>query len=356
MATNIKKEIPTWLINGINKVYTLLNVPSQIDDVFMDWVIYTDFTIVWNVLTLVDAPSLSLFVDYTTADSSIIISTDITFWDIKDKVWNLLWQKSTSTTFNTNIVWDVINNISRQVLRWRVKSLLNPNQIFRAWKLWFIDWKINLRFKQWAALSAPLEVWDITASMDTTYMLGNGYCEIGWDTIKYTGSTPTSLTWVIWQTVEHLWSELVVQLYEVPIDFEKPEEMWLINRNNTVYKQEIHFDDTNTKLVYYDIVRYWTKQLVKIVWLRNNDLVELHYTKKYSDMGADTDVNPLPDDYGITVLAYLVAWQFAYEKSLPNSQPILNIAYENLQNFYQFNTNTKNIIKQTIKPISYRNK
>lgn len=70
-------------------------------------------------------------------------------------------------------------------------------------------------------------------------------------------------------------------------------------------------------------------------------------------MGDDSDINPLPDDYGISVLAYLSAGTLAFEHTLPTAQQILLVAYENLQNMYQFFTNTTNVIKQSIKPIPY---
>lgn len=43
---SVKKEIPTGAIDGSNRVFLLENVPSQIDDVFMDGAIYVSFSLV----------------------------------------------------------------------------------------------------------------------------------------------------------------------------------------------------------------------------------------------------------------------------------------------------------------------
>ena len=60
----IRKEVPTWTIDGVNKVFTLLNTPKYIDDIFMDWAIYTTYSLVGKVITLIDAPETSIYVDY----------------------------------------------------------------------------------------------------------------------------------------------------------------------------------------------------------------------------------------------------------------------------------------------------
>lgn len=72
-------------------------------------------------------------------------------------------------------------------------------------------------------------------------------------------------------------------------------------------------------------------------------------------MGANTDVNPLPDEYGLSVIANMVAGEFAYQSGMPNGQQLLMDGYDNLQNMYQFFTNTTNVIKQSIKAKPYRN-
>jgi len=61
----ISKEVPTWAINWVNKVFTVANTISVLDDVWVDWAIYTNITVTApSTLTLVDAPTISIIVDY----------------------------------------------------------------------------------------------------------------------------------------------------------------------------------------------------------------------------------------------------------------------------------------------------
>lgn len=348
---SVRKETPTWTIDWVNKVFTLLNTPEFIDDIFFDWAIYTTFTLVGKVITLVDAPTVSLFVDYESVPDVVVVDSTITFWDIKNKVWNLLGQKSTSTTFSDSIVWDEINYTARQVLKGRVKNLLNPNQIFRAGKLWFIEGKLNVRIQAWSKLTEELEIWDIVALMDTTNVLTSWHVEIWGDIISYNGKISTELQGVLWQTVKHLVPEKVNQLYEMPTAMDKPSQVYKIVDWQTY---EIPLKNENNQTVYYEIIRTGTLILLKIVWLDQDDLVEVNYQSKFTDMWADTAVNPLPENYWISVLAYLVAGWLAFEKWLPVSERILTRGYWNLQNMYQDFTNETQVIKQSIRPKHYK--
>jgi len=61
----INNEIPSWAINWVNKVFTLANPIYQMDDVFVDWAVYFAFTVTDTYeITLVDAPTVSIVVDY----------------------------------------------------------------------------------------------------------------------------------------------------------------------------------------------------------------------------------------------------------------------------------------------------
>jgi len=347
----IRKEVPTWAIDWVNKTFILLNTPEYIDDIFFDGAIYTTFTLVWKIVTLVDAPTVSLFVDYQSTADEVIVDSTVTFWDIKNKVWNLLAQKSTSTTFSDSIVWDEINHVARQILKGRVKNYLNPNQIFRAGNLWFTEAKTNVRIQEWSVLNTQLDVWDIVALMDTTNLLTWWYTDIWWDIVSYAWKIDTELQGVLWQTVSHLVWEKVIQLYPMPTAMDKPSK---VNQVINWREYEIPLKTENNQWVYYEVLRTWTLILLKIVGLQQDDLVEVNYHSKFTDMWVDTAVNPLPENYGISVLAYLVAGWLAFEKGLPVAERVLTRGYWNLQNMYQDYTNTVQVVKQSIKPNHYK--
>ena len=224
--TFIWKEVPTWTIDWVNNVFTLLNDVDYIDDIFVDWAIYTTYTRSWKVLTLSDAPVVAILVDYHTWTATTPVTTDCTYWDIKTKVWSLLGQLSSSTNFNESIIWAEINARAREIWKGKVINKLNPWQYFRAWRLYFRDKSLSKRIKSGGTLSADLWVWDVTATLtDTTNLLSSWYVEIWWDTIKYTWKTSTTITWISWQTIDHLATEKVIQLYEMPVNMHKPSKV-----------------------------------------------------------------------------------------------------------------------------------
>ena len=363
----IAKEIPTGLINGINKTFLLLNPVDYITDIFVDGTIYTTFSLVGNQLTLADAPELSIYVDYYTGTGNPIVDTTIDFGFIKSEVWRLLGAKSSSTNFSSTIVWQEINSVIRKVWRGRVININSwgivrgrviPPTEYRAGKQWYTEGKTNFRIYQGWLLQNICNPWDTTISVDTTYLLPNGYVEIGWDTINYTWvgldiNWNPQLEWVTGITVQHLVAEYVTQLYLMPSDMDRPSNIWWICKDWR--RVELPQDNTDTFWIYYQIVRNNITQLLKIVWIKNDNLINVCYSRKLYDLVNDSDICQIPDDYGRTVIAPLAAWGLAYEKNLPDGSAILKRGFDSLAEMYQFFTNEITIIKQKIKPIAYSN-
>lgn len=342
--TYVAKEIPSWVIDWVNKVFTLLNDVDYISDVYYDWVITTDFTRVDKVITLTYAPTLSIFVDYNTTTADSIVSTTCTFWDIKEKVWALLWAKSTSTNFSDTIVANEINLQGRTAWKGRMVNKLNPSQIFRAWYMYFKDKSYVIRVKaDNVPLTADVAVWDTTIDLVTDNLLWAWYIELWWDYIKYTSTSATQLLWVSGITIEHLIWEEVAQLYEAPLLIDKPSS---VEKITTGKSYDIPYNLWNIR---YEVIKY-TETLIKIVWLEVWDIVRVNYIEQYSNMGLDTDNCPFPEEYWISVLAYLTAGALGYEKWIPNSQYILNSWYNSLQEMYSDIWNETNIVVQSIKP------
>jgi hypothetical protein len=283
--------------------------------------------------------------------SIIPVTTNITFWDIKSKVWDLLWQKPTSTNFSSSIVWNEINAISLEVWRWRVINLLSPQQIIRAWKLWFQDWKLWTRINAGWICSEIVNIWDTEIKTDTTNLKWAWYVLIGSNIINYTAKSSDQIEWVTGITTEHLVSDKITQLYEVPTDFETME--WIdkvITGTSWVLYKEIPL---NSWVISYKILRLWDKVLLQINWLSNNDEIRVRYAKKYNDLINDDDICPFPDKYWINVIAYLIAWWLAYDKWLPTAERLLNRAYWNLRSMYQYFTNETKVITQRLQPKHY---
>lgn len=89
----VSKEIPAGAINGVNTVFTLDNNVSVLDDVFVDGAIYLGtITVLNDTITLADAPTVSIYVDYWTAvPTPPVVPTPlvISLQEAKDAVENI---------------------------------------------------------------------------------------------------------------------------------------------------------------------------------------------------------------------------------------------------------------------------
>ena len=347
----IKKEIPVGPIDGSNKSFTLANVPSQIDDVFMDGAIYTTFSLVGQVITLVDAPSVSLFVDYSTGTSNPTGVSTVTFGKIKSEVWALMGQSPKSTTFSSDRVGDAINSLVSQIWQGRVTSMLDPNRTYRAGRMPFAESSAWYRHVAPSKLSFPFAVGDSTLSMATSGFPDSGAVLVGGEVFTYTGKTDAELVGVSGGTVPHLAAESVSLLHPFPANGEKPKDV------NQVFPSgqtlEIPYDGTSPHVSGYSIVQSGTDKYLLFSNLKDSSLVSAKFMRTLYDMVDDADECPIPGKFGITVVAKIVAGSFLYEHALPNGQQALMNGYVALQNMFQFFTNDTVVVKQSVKPQSY---
>jgi len=172
----IRKEVPSWDINWVNKIFTLANDVDYIDDIFVDWAIYEDYILVWRVLTFVDAPQLSVYVDYkTTAPVPTIPTLWKTLWSIITEIYRLTWQTSNSVKFWRSVLVDEINSICNQIWDWRVTNILNPRQIFRCAKQPYQKAYRWYRLKGSWTITVDAVIWDTVVQMNAEKMAENGY-------------------------------------------------------------------------------------------------------------------------------------------------------------------------------------
>jgi len=350
--TFIAKEVPTWDIDGVNKVFTLLNTPDYIDDIFIDGAIYTSFSISWTQITLTDAPTLSIFVDYTLASTTVQEDTTITWGVVKSQILTNLWQTSDSTNFSNNVLDAAMNSLVSDIYRGRVQSVLDKEK-YRAWKLWFIDWFTKFRYIPSTKLTAELNLWDTIAEMNTTNLLTAWVVNIGWDVITYTSKTDTQIEGVTWQTIKHLITDVVLPLYKMPTEMDKPTKVEFVVKNTDNKKLPLPLDNTDLYRKYYQMTRVWNDIYLKVIWLETDQIVEVDYIKRHTNVTDNNTLFPITDQYWLSVVANIVSWTLGLWYKLPDSKEQLSIWYTNLQSMFQYFTNEENVIKQSIKPQSY---
>lgn len=330
----IIKEVPVWLIDWVNTIFTLKNDVESIDDIFLDGAIYTSYTLKWNILTLSDAPLVSLFVDYESKVNTISekISTGITLWDIVSEVYNLTWQTANSTNFNRERIVRMINSISNQIWKWRVINLLNPSQIFSCFALLFSIKDISFRINGTWVLSEKLEINENNAIWDFSNLDLAWFVKVASDLVKYTYNDKKNLSWVEWQSIKYFSWEKLKQVYELPVDFMDIIKIFEPN----FYKN-------------YELINYKSKYLIDFSGFSQNEIVSLTYRKKYVNLINDSDLCMLPDNYWIDILANLVAWELLFQRNMPTSQNLLSVWYNFLQTMFLEYEAEKRPIKTSLK-------
>jgi hypothetical protein len=353
--TYVSKEVPTGAVNGSNKVFTWLNVPVQFDDLWIDGAIYTAYSLVGNVMTLVDAPTVSIFGDYSYGPSQISIAGTSSLGDIKAEIWALLGQKPTSTTFSDARVTQKANSTIREILKGRVVSLFDPRVVYRCGKMWFMEEKFSFRYQGGSIINDTFEVGDVEISCDTTYLLTAGYVQVGGEVFAYTGKTATELTGVTGGSASHFNGDAVTQLYEMPGDFEKANQVLWTPAGTHAEAKPIPYDETGTSYHCFNTIHINDAErvLLRVYGAGNGDLVNVEYTKRFDDLTADADLCPFPQDYGITVVAPLAAGELGFNKLMSIAPNSLNLAYVKLRSMYGDFSNAVTVTKQSIRANTY---
>ena len=164
-----KNIVPTWLIDGANKVYVLPFVISSIDDITVDWIVTTEFTTENATITLTSAPITTITVSYFKREE-------------RENTWN--WQVTLGT-----LVEDIYEEIWR-----RQYSTLYPDSRLKKEankSIWALDDEMNehSRLQQYAFKGSNwLVVSDVITNEVTlaeSYNLDISWLFLVWDNIKY---------------------------------------------------------------------------------------------------------------------------------------------------------------------------
>lgn len=352
-------EVPTWVINGVNKVFQLLNTPTQIIAINLDGADYINYTFVWNVITLSDAPIATITVDYFYGSVYIPVTSTVTLWDIISEVWFRLGQTSSSVTFNRTRVVGKINYIIRELCKGRYVSPLpqvkSINREYRCGKLWFMNGSYPIRIKAGSTLVSTFNVGDTTISCNTANLLSSWWIMMGGEIFSYSSITSSTLQGVSGLTIQHLATEKIVQLYEAPAEMSKPSSVTAVRHYSRLINAPIPYSDEWNLFLYFQLLRSWTTQLFNLYWMQNDDLVEVNYTKIVTDLVDDTDICILPEDYWMTVVAPIVSAELWLPKAMPNATGDMNEGVSKLQVMFGDFGNIETITKQKITPTSYRN-
>lgn len=278
----------------------------------------------------------------------------ITFSEAKTETYLKLWQKGATVNFSENVVWDMINQVHRQICEWVVIDIRNPKIIYRAGRLSFMENQKTFDHVKTTALSSQF-TWDATtASMPTADFPSAGFLFCEYDIWEYDSKTSNSVNFVtsLGRSSNHKAGAQVMKLHEMPNDFWKPIKLRKASSGREI---KYNYQEQYRMSEYYTIET--SKDGEKLVRLYANEtwVYVMRYMKDIVTMTGDSDVTNLPNqEVDKEILSKIAAWILAYEKWMPVWANLLAQWYANLQAFYAKQSSDEYQIDKTIKVHTFR--
>jgi len=263
-----------------------------------------------------------------------------TFDDIETRVYYLMSQKTDSSTYDsTNLVKPKINSVVSQICKWNYTSVMDPKKTYVAADLRFLRTKTPVQHYRSISVTADFVVWATEITCTTTNLNATWWSVIyKGNVIHYTGKSATQITWCTNVLIAWTDNDTMRKLESVSVDTSKPFKLTLWNG----FEQEVEYLDSlenKTKWSYYSIVGDDTSsdQFLDVVGIEDEYLLRFYSYDKSTDMTAGIDECTLPENYGIDVVAAIVAWELLRGKEqYEQAKALLAMWYTALQDMYSF--------------------
>lgn len=258
--------------------------------------------------------------------------------EIVDKTYYILGEDQSSTVFDKEgAVVPKINSTIDKICRCNVTNIITQQKI----RWWILDFLYEDRTITIPKVKKSLNDIDVNSTsiiLDTLDGLPERwYLEIDWNIINY-GSLDTvdgavvQVSGINW---DHKANADVHFAYAFSENIMKPSDFFDIQ-----YNEILKFIDYREKrpdyFRCYTIKPYkWKK--VAVFYNIDNAPVMISYTKKIEPMVSDEDECWLPDDYGVKIVPYIVAWELLIDTSESGkAKELLTMWYAELEDMYSY--------------------
>ncbi len=222
----------------------------------------------------------------------------ITLWQIKTKIWQEMEVNSDSSTYNTDRLRDMVNEVGLEILEWKVANELTNKYI--QWNILnFNKWKFAKTLISPKPLTDEVEIADTEILFDTTNYPTVWAILLGNEVITYTWKAADRITWVTWILSWHQKGTIVQPLYIVPADFWKPLKVYKFFDNKET--EILYKDNINNLERYYEIKEWY----LFFYWVLAWDTYYIEYTKKYVNLEDDTDETIFPDHIALNIIPFI---------------------------------------------------
>lgn len=362
MAQIISNEIPSWAINGVNKVYTLSVVWHSIISLSVDWVEYYDFTFVTNTqtLTLVDAPTLTIRVDYIGAGMSTPSLTLIDTQDLRDIFYGILREEWPSSAYPLILCDLFLNTAQKKIVNGRVIHPYTKEEVSSG-DLHFTNADVYYNNVKPTTLTADAVMWDTTLYADTTDYPSSWYLYLWWEVTAYTSITSTSFLWCTIAYPFIAWTQVSI-CYSLPANFWSAKNVVYNNRLKLPSKlYDDMFEDANNykggntqkstvNSLYetpYKVSPFYTikdsKYLIVYQLTQSNVPVKLRY-RVIAPLMTDTQWPIIADiTFAWTTIPYLAVAEMLFNRwEEKRAGDIYTVACTNIREMYSFYNDTSN--------------
>ena len=203
----------------------------------------------------------------------------------------------------------------------------------------------------------PNTVWGTTLYANTTDFASSWYLSIEWNIVKYTGKAADHFTGVTWMELVYNNNAYINQVRAIPATATFPMDLRYLNQEIKV--QYMDFRDDSARATYWQIVEDNSQnKYILINWYRDTkDQFRLDYRIKPVDMIDDDDECTLPDQRWVLTIPLIVACKLLNRDGFDmiKASVVWGEWYDNLQNFYQVQTELRRKFKQKIVTRPYDN-
>ena len=282
MNTPIYDETPAWLVDWVNKVFTVLNNISAMDDVYIWGAPYRKLSYKWNIITLQEAPPIwaEITVDYFYSVDVYNPVNNVLFIDVINEIYDYIWQQKTSNTYKLDVAKRNINQFIKKITNSNVY-----NNVIRQYCFNNISKSVTAKWY----IATWVTIWE-----DMTNVPSSWAALVWWILFNYNSYSNWVLLWTVW-TVYKSW-DIVNIWYKLPASLHKISEVFIDDMElyPKDYRRYTNYDYNYTIITdnnwdRYLFLPYWNYSVVTIKylpvnWMLVNDDDIVNFPIEYTDV------------------------------------------------------------------------
>lgn len=283
-------EILNWVVDGVNKTFTSLYPVDRVEEMYLGWATYRDFTFVGQTFTLDDAPTSYLGspqLDYFRSDiTPLPSSTTTTFGSVIDRTYLRLGRAKTSPQFPIDLVKYYINEGSRVINNKKTNPKYKVNSYSFNKTKDYVATEYNAN---------KIEVGTISSYVPTNGKIMVSSAEI----VSYSNTTTSAFGWLSWLEIVYKAGDRICVWYRIPNGIKKISEI-VLNKTILNFKDRREFyigkdNGSYTIIDNYIFLPYSTNE---------GDVVAVNYVVDNVACVLDTDLIDFENEYSQVLELY----------------------------------------------------